>query len=63
MLGQIWAIFRKDLTLELRTKEVLLAMLVFGILVLVILNFSFESTREEPRPDRVAGEIGRRRPT
>ena len=49
MLGQIWAIFRKDLTLELRTKEVLLAMLVFGILVLVILNFSFESTREETR--------------
>ena len=49
MLRQIWAVFHKDLILEFRTKEVLLAMLVFGLLVLVILNFSFESTREESR--------------
>lgn len=49
MLSQTWAIFRKDLRLELRTKEVLLAMLVFGLLVLVILNFAFEWTREETR--------------
>jgi len=49
MLRQVWAVFRKDLTLELRTKEVLMAMLVFGVLVLVILNFSFESSREETR--------------
>ncbi len=49
MLRQIWAVFHKDLILEFRTKEVLLAMLVFGLLVLVILNFSFESSREETR--------------
>jgi heme exporter protein B len=34
----------KDLALELRTKESLSAMLVFGLLVLVIFNFSFGFT-------------------
>ena len=49
MFQQIWAVVRKDLTLELRSKEGLLAMLVFGLIVLVVLNFAFESMRQEAR--------------
>jgi heme exporter protein B len=48
MLGKIWAVFRKDLLLELRTKDSLNAMLFFGIVVLVIFNFALA-----PNPDSV----------
>ncbi|HYK91356.1 MAG TPA: heme exporter protein CcmB [Acidobacteriota bacterium] len=49
MLAMIWAIFRKDLLIELRTKDSLNAMLFFGIVVLVIFNFALESIRESIR--------------
>src|SRR5512136_765224 len=49
MLGKIWAIFRKDLLIELRTKDSLNAMLFFGIVVLVVFNFALESARESIR--------------
>jgi heme exporter protein B len=49
MLAKIWAIFRKDLLIELRTKDSLNAMLFFGIVVLVIFNFALESVRESIR--------------
>jgi heme exporter protein B len=49
MLAKIWAVFRKDLLIELRTKDSLNAMLFFGIVVLVIFNFALESIRENIR--------------
>jgi heme exporter protein B len=39
---QVFAIVRKDLAMELRTKENLSAMIVFALIVLVIFNFAFE---------------------
>jgi heme exporter protein B len=44
-MKKIWAIFRKDLLIELRTKDSLVSMLFFGIVVLVIFNFAMESLR------------------
>ena len=49
MLRKVWAIFQKDLVIELRTKDSLNAMLFFGIVVLVIFNFALESMRESIR--------------
>jgi heme exporter protein B len=49
MLFRIWAVFRKDLLIELRTKDSLNAMLFFGIVVLVIFNFALESVRDTIR--------------
>ena len=49
MLGKVWAVFRKDLLIELRTKDSLNAMLFFGIVVLVIFNFALESVRDSIR--------------
>ncbi len=39
-MAKIWAIFRKDLLRELRTKETVVAVLVFALLVLVIFSFA-----------------------
>lgn len=41
-LRQIAAIVHKDITAELRTKEMLSSMFVFALLVVVIFNFAFE---------------------
>ena len=49
MIAGIWAIFRKDLLIELRTKDSLNAMLFFGIVVLVIFSFALESVRDSIR--------------
>jgi heme exporter protein B len=46
---KIWAIFRKDLIIEFRTKDSLTSMLFFGIVVLVIFNFALGSLRETIR--------------
>jgi len=46
-LRVIWAIFAKDLRLEWRHRETLASMCVFGLLVVFIFNFAFESAREE----------------
>jgi heme exporter protein B len=46
MLTKVWAIFRKDLLIELRTKDSLNAMLFFGIVVLVIFSFALEAVRD-----------------
>jgi heme exporter protein B len=48
-LNKIWAIFRKDLLIELRTKDTLNSMLFFGVVVLVIFNFALESLRDSIR--------------
>jgi heme exporter protein B len=49
MLRKVWAVFQKDLLVELRTKDSLNAMLFFGIVVLVIFNFALESVRDNIR--------------
>ena len=48
-MSKIWAIFRKDLLVELRTKDSFNSMLFFGVIVLVIFNFALASTRESIR--------------
>jgi len=49
MAGKVWAVLRKDLLIELRTKDSLNAMLFFGIVVLVVFNFALESLRDSIR--------------
>ncbi|HLY31878.1 MAG TPA: heme exporter protein CcmB [Ktedonobacterales bacterium] len=40
--GQLWAIVRKDLRTELRTRQVWLSMGVFALLTLLIFSFAFD---------------------
>jgi heme exporter protein B len=47
MIRQIFILFRKDLTVELRGREIAPAMLVFGLAVLVVLSFTFGGARSE----------------
>ena len=42
--GVILAILAKDLLLELRTKDILVTTLVFGLLVIVVFNFALDPT-------------------
>ena len=49
MMTKVFAIFRKDLLIELRTKDSLNAMLFFGIVVLVVFSFALESVRDSVR--------------
>jgi len=44
--AQVLAVFWKDILSELRAKEILTSVFVFGLLVLVIFNFAFESRAE-----------------
>lgn len=46
-LRVIWAIFAKDLRVEWRNRETLASMCVFGLLVVFLFNFAFETAREE----------------
>jgi heme exporter protein B len=48
-MKKIWAIFRKDLLIELRTKDSFNAMLFFGIVVLVVFSFALASLRDSIR--------------
>jgi heme exporter protein B len=48
-MNKIWAIFRKDLIIELRTKDSLNSMLFFGIVVLVVFNFALASLHDSLR--------------
>ncbi len=48
-MGKIWAIFQKDLLIELRTKDAFNSMLFFGVVVLVVFNFALSSARESMR--------------
>jgi len=48
-LHKILAIVRKDVAVELRTKEMLSSMFVFSLLVIVIFNFAFELRVEDVR--------------
>lgn len=49
-MNKIWAIFRKDLLIELRTKDSLNSMLFFGVVVLLIFNFALRSLQDSLRP-------------
>ncbi|NWG14645.1 MAG: heme exporter protein CcmB [Acidobacteria bacterium] len=49
MIRRIWAVFRKDVLIEFRTKDSLNAMLFFGVVVLVVFNFALESVRDTMR--------------
>ena len=42
-----WAIYRKDLRIEWRTRDSLSAMLVFGILVVTIFNFALDLAAQD----------------
>jgi heme exporter protein B len=48
-MKKIWAIFRKDLLIEFRTKDSLNSMLFFGVVVLVIFNFALGSLHDSMR--------------
>jgi heme exporter protein B len=39
-MSRVWTIFRKDLLIELKTKDSMNSMLFFGIIVLIIFNFA-----------------------
>jgi len=43
----IWSILVKDLRVEWRNRETLASMCVFGLLIVFLFNFAFESAREE----------------
>ena len=43
-LRPVFAILIKDLLLEFRTKDILVSMLLFGLLVIVIFNFAIDPT-------------------
>ncbi|RMF85288.1 MAG: hypothetical protein D6736_17605, partial [Nitrospinota bacterium] len=45
-LEKIWAIVRKDLLTELRSRETLPSMVLFSLLVVLIFNFTFEPGSE-----------------
>jgi heme exporter protein B len=49
MMKKIWAVFRKDLLIELRTKDSFNAMLFFGVVVLVVFSFALASVRDSIR--------------
>ena len=40
-MSKVWAIIKKDIVTELRTKELFSSMLLFALLVIVIFNFAF----------------------
>lgn len=40
-MNKVWAIIKKDIVTELRTKELFSSMLIFALLVIVIFNFAF----------------------
>ena len=45
-MNKAWAIIKKDIITELRTKELFSSMLVFALLVIVIFNFAFGFSAE-----------------
>jgi heme exporter protein B len=46
-LPAVWHIFKKDLLLELRTREVFFSIFIFALLILVLFNFAFEPSSQE----------------
>ena len=48
----------KDLAAELRSRELLSAMLVFALLVILIFNFALELDAKDPRHGYLGGVMG-----
>lgn len=47
--GQVWAVARKDLTLERRTRQSVTSMLVFAVAAVVTFNFALEAELDAAR--------------
>ncbi|MFZ3062960.1 MAG: heme exporter protein CcmB [Actinomycetota bacterium] len=47
---QSWAILKKDLVLELRTKEMLTSMFLFIVLAMIVFNYAFGSNVQDFTP-------------
>ena len=47
-MNKVWAIVRKDLALERRSREMLGSMFLFCLLVLLVFSFSFDLRIEQP---------------
>ena len=45
-MNKVWAIIKKDIVTELRTKELFSSMLLFALLIIVIFNFAFNFSVE-----------------
>lgn len=45
MFGQVWAVMKKDIVLELRTKEMLISMFLFIVLTMIIFNYAFDAQK------------------
>ncbi len=45
-MTKVWAIIKKDIITELRTKELFTSMLLFALLIIVVFNFAFEFSVE-----------------
>ena len=48
MIGPSWAVFQKDLLLELRSKVALNTVLLFGVVSLVVVSFSIGAEELSP---------------
>ena len=46
---KVWAVVRKDLTIELRSRDLLSSATVFSLLVLLIFNFALDLTGDSAR--------------
>lgn len=46
-IGKVWAIVRKDLALEGRSREMLSSMFIFALIVIFVFSFSFELRIEQ----------------
>jgi heme exporter protein B len=55
-MTELLALIRKDLTVEIRTKETLASLLLLGLLTLLILSFAFDPT-SELRPEAAPGAL------
>ena len=44
--GAVWAVVWKDVRLEMRTKDFVVSVFVFSLLVIVMFNFAIEPTPE-----------------
>lgn len=58
-MSPILTLILKDISVELRRKESVAAMVMFGVLVMVIFNFALESANLDPaiRPDLAPGVL------
>lgn len=45
-LGKVWAIIRKDMALEWRSRESLSSMFIFALIVILVFSFSFQQGRD-----------------